>query len=90
MAGAIALRGTFKAEPKRLLEPASWYVGFGCRNCGRLFAFLDDPTNTGTIAVEGDATVRVVCPSCGEENDYGMDRAKVFQATTGSSTIPPG
>jgi hypothetical protein len=89
MAPTIALRGLFDAEPKRLLEPASWYVGFACQNCGRLFAFLDDPTNSGTIAIEGDATLRIMCPGCGEEYDYPAENALVFQSTTGSSTVPP-
>jgi hypothetical protein len=90
MAPTIALQGHFKAEPKRLLEPASWYIGVACKSCTRLFGFLDDPTNSGAIAVDGDATLRIICPSCGEENDYTAQNVRVFQATTGSSTIPPG
>lgn len=85
MKAAISFSGVFRNEGRQALTPMSWYVGFACRGCGKHFANMDDPTDSGEIALSGDARFHAVCPNCGIDADYAPSDLESFQAAQGGS-----
>jgi len=81
----ISFSGVIRNEGRRALTPMSWYIGFPCRGCGRHFAIMDDPTDSGEIALSGDARFHAVCPNCGVGADYAASDLEPFQAAQGGS-----
>ena len=86
MGPEMEFRGGFEIPAKSILSPNNWYLGFACSNCTRLFAVLDDPTESGAIKAGGSATFKVACPDCGEAAVYPADRLQVFRAPSSRST----
>ena len=84
----LEFRGDFDIQPKTMLAPGNWYLGFRCQSCGRGVAFLDDPTGAGELAISGDARLRASCPACGEFSTFGTSGVKVFQSPIGGATAP--
>jgi predicted RNA-binding Zn-ribbon protein involved in translation (DUF1610 family) len=84
----ISLSGEFDAQPKKMLVPGHWYIGFACEACGNGIAVLDDPTGTGAISLSGDGLVRLTCPNCGKSGAHAAGTGRIFQAVNGGLTEP--
>jgi len=85
MDNEIAFTGEFQVKTLLSMRPGGWYIGYACRNCGRHFAMMDDPTNGGHVRFAGDAIFRAACPNCGAENDYSVEDIILFEAAQGGS-----
>jgi hypothetical protein len=85
MQRAIEFKGDFDVVAKESLRPGGWYLGFACSGCGRHFAILDEPTNSGAVGLGGNAAFHVQCPNCGQANAYGVADLVIFESAQGGS-----
>lgn len=90
MERAIEFKGTFEAAPLTALIPGGWYIGVACAACGRHFAILNEPSNTGEIIVSGDAQFEAACPACGETRIYRASDLAPFQSAQGGPVSTAG
>lgn len=83
MSGGISFTGDFQVAALTSLIPGGWYIGFACKACGQHFAILNEPTDSGALAISGSGRFRADCPNCGAANDYAAADVVQFQAAQG-------
>jgi predicted RNA-binding Zn-ribbon protein involved in translation (DUF1610 family) len=82
----ISFSGDFEVVSRDGLIPGGWYIGFACPQCGQHFAIMDDPTDSGTITLSGDAAFKSVCPNCGAASAFTAQDLVLFESAKGGST----